>query len=168
MNPNMAQIDLMGLQSKVADITWLDAVVNFTNNNVPPEVITRLKELWEVTKVIGKQVYAIGKIIVMQLIDFMLQNSGMAIGAVLGAALGSLVNIIPAIGPILAPVAIAIGTFMGTVAGHRLDKLAKGELASYSDTDIFADLITIAKEFWKHFVEIFRTLKDHFEEGIYG
>ena len=162
MNATMAQMDLMALQAETKGMKWLDAVVHFTNNGVPAEVVTRLQELWEVTKTIGEQVYEIGKILVMKIIEFIIANPGLAIGAVLGVAVGSLTNMIPWIGAIIAPVAMAIGGFFGAVAGHRLDKVAKGELSSYNDSSIFADLITLAKEFWKNLVEIFNALKEHF------
>jgi hypothetical protein len=162
MNPNMAQIDLMVMQTEVKDKKWLDAVVEFTNKGVPPEVVMRLQELWEVTKTIGNQVYEVGKILVMKIIEFIMANPGMAIGVVLGVAVGSLTNMIPWIGTIMAPIAMAIGGFFGAVAGHRLDKLAKGEIKSYKDSSLFADLITTAKEFWRGLVEIFMALKEHF------
>lgn len=57
---------------------------------------------------------------------------------------------------------MAISGFFGVVTGHRLDKIAQGELNSYEDSDIFADLITMSKEFWKTIVEIFNALKEYF------
>jgi len=162
MNATLAQTDLMVLQAQTKGQQWLDAVVTFTNKGVPPEVITRLQELWEVTKTIGEQVFEIGKIIVIKLIDFIIANPSLAIGLALGAAIGSLTSMIPFIGPIIAPLATAIGAFFGAVAGHRLDKIAKGELDSFNSSNIFADAITIAKEFWKSIVEIFQALKEYF------
>lgn len=162
MNANVAQIDLMVLQTEVKGKTWLEAVVHFTNNGVPQEVIMRLESLWDVTKKIGEQVYEIGKILVMKIIEFIIANPGLAIGAVLGVAVGSLTSMIPWVGTIIAPVAMSIGGFFGAVAGHRLDKIAKGELSSYRDSSLFADLITIAQEFWKGLAEIFNALKEHF------
>jgi len=162
MNANVASMELMVLQTETRGKEWLDAVVNFTNNGIPPEVVTRLQELWEVTKTIGEQVYEIGKILVLKIIDFIVANPGLAIGAVLGVAVGSLTSMIPWIGTIIGPLAMAISGFFGAIAGHRLDKMSKGELGSYKDSSLFADLITIAKEFWKNLVEIFNALKEHF------
>lgn len=166
MNPTIAEAKLMALHANAVDMNWTDAVVNFTNNNVPVEVITRLKELWGTTKIIGEQVYEVGKILVMKIIEFILANPKMAIGAVIGAAVGSLTNAIPWIGSMLAPLSMAIGSFFGAVAGHRLDKIAKGELDSFNNSNIFADLITVAKEFWIVIVEIFKALKNHFQDGV--
>ena len=163
MTENVAQMELMVLSNQNKGMKWLDAVVKLTNKDIPAEVVTRLQDLWETTKTISGQVYEVGKILVMKIIEFILANPKMAIGAVLGVAVGSLVNMIPWVGTMLAPLAMAIGAFFGAIAGHRLDKLAKGELTSYNDSSIFADLITIAKEFWKVIVEIFKALKTHFE-----
>ena len=164
MNENLAQMKLMGMQADTKNINWIEAVVNFTNNNVPAEVVTRLKELWETTKTIAGQVYEIGKILVMKIIEFILANPNMAIGAVIGVAIGSLTNMIPFIGTMLAPLAMAIGAFFGAVAGHRLDKLVKGEITSFKDSNIFADLISVSKEFWKLLSEVFQALKIHFTD----
>ncbi len=166
MNATMAQMDLMVLQTETKGMKWLDAVVSLTNKGIPPEVVTRLQELWEVTKTIGEQVYEVGKILVMKIIEFIMANPQLAIGAVLGVAVGSLTSMIPWIGTMIAPVAMAIGGFFGAIAGHRLDKIAKGELSSYKDSSIFADLITIAKEFWKNLAEIFNALKEHFTKEV--
>jgi hypothetical protein len=162
MNANTAQMKLMALQSNTKDTNWIDAVVEFTNRGIPPEVVTRLQELWDVTKIIGGQVYEVGKILVMKIIEFILLNPKMVVGAVIGVAIGSLTNFIPFIGPMLAPLAIAVGLFFGAVAGHRLDKIAKGEMSGFHDTGILADLITMAQEFWRGIVEIFTALKEHF------
>lgn len=162
MNSNIAQMKLMALQADTKDITWIDAVVNFTNSGVPPEVVTRLKELWETTKSIGNQVYEVGKIIVMKIIQFIIDNPNMAIGLVIGVSIGSLTNMIPWIGSMLAPLAMAVGGFFGAVAGHRLDKVAKGEINNFQDGSIFTDLITMAKASWKLIVDIFSALKEHF------
>ena len=166
MNPTIAQAKLMALHADTADMNWTDAVVNFTNNNVPVEVITRLEELWGTTKIIGEQVYEIGKILVMKIIEFILANPKMAIGLVIGVAVGSLTNAIPWIGAIIAPLAMAIGGFFGAVTGHKLDKIAKGELDGFNNSNVFADLITLAKEFWMVIVEIFKALKEHFQDGV--
>ncbi|MDH5392459.1 MAG: hypothetical protein OEY11_04635 [Gammaproteobacteria bacterium] len=166
MNPTIAQAKLMALHANTASLCWTDAVVNFTNNNVPVEVITRLEELWGTTKVIGNQVYEVGKILVMKIIEFIVANPQMAIGAVIGAAVGSLTHAIPWIGPMLAPLTMAIGSFFGAVAGHRLDKIAKGELDSFNNSNIFADLVTAAKAFWLGIVEIFKALRQHFQDEV--
>jgi len=165
MNSNIAQMKLMALQADTKDISWVEAVVNFTNRGVPPEVVTRLKELWETTKSIGKQVYEVGKIIVMKIIQFITDNPNMAIGVLMGISIGSLINMIPWIGPILAPLAMVVGAFFGAVAGHRLDKIAKGEINDFKDGSVFADLITIAKASWKLIVDIFVALKEHFMDN---
>jgi hypothetical protein len=166
MTQTIAQTKLMALHADAAQKEWTDAVVIFVNKNVPPEVVMRLKDLWDQTKKIGQQVYAIGKIIVMKIIDFIMRNPHALVGALIGVAVGSLFNMIPWIGPLIAPLAMAIGGAFGAIAGHRLDKLARGELDSYSDSELFADLITMAKEMWRGLSEIFSALKDYFINNI--
>jgi len=161
MNTDIAEMKLMVLESETKAMTWLDLVVILTNNGIPPEITMRLKEIWETTKNIGKQIFHIGKIIVTKIIEFVQANPNMAIGLVIGVAIGSLTSAIPWIGPILAPLTMVIGGFAGAISGHRLDKIAKGQMSEERGSDFFADLITMAKEFWRGIVEIFQALNEH-------
>lgn len=162
MNVNTAQMDLMVSQVDIANKEWIDVVTILTNRGLPSEIVMRLEDLWHVTKIIGKQVYEIGKIIVMKIIDFVMKNPNMVIGAIIGMAVGSLANLIPIIGYLLAPLLMALGAAGFALAGHRLDKINKDEISSYQDSDLPTDMITMLKEMWKGLVEIFEALKEYF------
>lgn len=47
-----------------------DVVIDGVKRGIPSEILTRLKEIWEATQEIAGEVIAIGKIIVMSIIDF--------------------------------------------------------------------------------------------------
>ena len=74
---------------------------------------------------------------------------------------GMIASVVPIIGTwlsaIVMPLVALITIPVGTLRGHRLDKLAKGEVVGDS---IIEDLITIVKKFWSLFVDIFKTLKN--------
>lgn len=163
MNENIAQMKLMTMTSEYKEASWVSTVVRFTNLDLPPEITMRLKELWSVTKKIGGHAYEIGKILVLKILDFILAHPGIAIGILLGVVIGSLINMIPFIGSFLAPLALAVGLFFGILNGHRIDKIANGEMSSLKDSNFFRDLITAGKEFWVLLAEILDALKQYFK-----
>jgi hypothetical protein len=161
MNASVAKTKLLILENEASEIDWIDAVVVFTNKNIPPEITMRLKDLLETTTTIGKHVYYIGKIIVFKIIEFIKENPNLAIGMAIGIAVGSLINIIPWIGSMLSSLSMAIGAAYGVIKGHALDKIAQGNFSAEVDSDMFKDLITLAKKFWKLVGEIFHTLQEY-------
>ncbi|MDR3299438.1 MAG: hypothetical protein LBU43_05430 [Candidatus Accumulibacter sp.] len=124
---------------------------------LPREAAIRLEALAEVSRKIGGKVVAIGKIIVLKLLEFVRQNSGLAIGVALGAALSVLIAGIPFLGPLLAPVALAFGVTVGAIAGHRVDKGATGPVGIIG---IAQEIIEIAQAFFALPIAIFHALSD--------
>lgn len=159
-----ATIELLSLNSQTQNLDWVDIATLLHNRGARLELVTRLQELWQKTRIIAGEVVNVGRIIVMQVWAFIKANPNLVLGVVVGAALGALVNLIPFIGPLLAPIAIAIGTTIGALAGHRLDKLEGGETVSGS---VMEDIITLAKRFFRLLADIFMALKDtYFANGI--
>jgi len=159
MTTTEAKIELMMLNADTNNLDWTDMLTLLHSRGAPLELVTRMEELWDVTKVVAGKVVNIGRVILLQIWEFVKANPTMILGAVIGAAIGSLVNMIPFIGQFLAPIAMAIGTTIGALVGHRLDKVAAGEFVSGS---IFEDLITAAKRFFQFIVDIFLALKDEY------
>jgi hypothetical protein len=109
----------------------------------------------KVQKILGK-VIQIGKIILIKVLEFIEEHfflvAGIGIGALLGAALASLIAAIPFVGPLLAPIAQVLGltiTGAGAIVGYRLDQVLP---------NVGKSLIDIAKEFFKFFQEVLRTI----------
>lgn len=157
-----ALLELMLLNSKAQNLDRIDVFTYFTNAGLPLEIIFRLEELWEATKVIGSKIIHIGKIILLEIAHFFEENPNLAIGVALGAVVGALVSIIPFIGPLLAPLSIAIGALLGGIAGSRLDRNQKPEQGAMG---IAQDIIVLARKFFEFLAAIFKALHDKYEDG---
>jgi hypothetical protein len=157
-----ALLDLVLLNARTYDFDRLDMVVRLVNGGLPQELITRMEALWNETKYVAGEVIHVGKIIMMKIWEFVEANPNMAIGIAIGAAVGALVNMIPFFGPLLAPIVAVLSAVIGGIAGHRIDKRNKGLPVGNGIVGIAEDVITMAKEFFKLFAEIFFVLREHF------
>lgn len=127
--------------------SWLQSL------GLPEEVVTRLHELLSFTQKIGSKIVAIGKIVLLKILEFVQAHpclvAGMGIGVAIGAVLVGLVGSIPLLGPILIPIAATLGiivTGAGAVVGHRLDK------------QIGRDVSEVIQEFFGLLIDVFNTL----------
>lgn len=159
---NEAKLEMTLLNSNVSDLDRIDVFTRFTNVDLPSEIIFRLEELWEKTKVVGGKIIHIGKIIINELLNFIEKNQNLAIGVALGAAIGALVSLIPYLGPMLAPFTILLGAIFGGVVGSRLDRDKK---AVHWIEDISQEVIMLAKKFFEFFAAIFLALQDDFNKS---
>jgi len=123
---------------------------------LPQEVVSRLHELITFTKKVTGQVYAIGKIVLLKIIEFVKAHpflvAGAGIGAVIGAAIAGLITSIPFIGPLLAPLAKVLGITIATVGmvlGHKLDRQFQG---------VGKDIAEIIQTFFSLFSDVFNTI----------
>lgn len=140
-------------------IDRIDAITQLTNSGLPQEIITRIDQLWEKTKIIGGQVIHIGKIIFVEILNFIKENPHLAVGVAIGAAVGALLSMIPFLGPILAPLAVAISILVGGISGYRLDQ---GQNSTDGVVGVTQELILIAKKFFELFADIFNALRMQF------
>ena len=157
ISPGAARLELALLDSKAQVLDKLDVFTHLTNLGLPPELILRLEELWENSKVVGKKIVHIGKILVLEIMRFIGENSNLATGLALGAAVGALVSLIPFLGPVLAPLTMTIGAAFGSVVGSRLDRSQNPEKGAVG---IFQEVILIAKKFFELLAAVFIALKD--------
>lgn len=104
-------------------------------------MLTRLKELWDQTKIIGGELVAIGKIIIQKIFEFLKANPKLAIGLALGVAVAHLIAAIPLIGPFLAPLSILLAALYGAGVGAAMQK------GDYSGSPITAAIELTAKFF---------------------
>jgi hypothetical protein len=94
--------------------SFATAAKTLLDRGLPPELVTRLQDLWDKTKFIGGELVAVGKIIIKKIADFFLANPGLAIGLAIGAALAALISAsIPFIGALLAPLVVIVSTLYG-------------------------------------------------------
>ena len=80
LKPEQGMFELTLLNAEISTTSFDDAVVDALDRGIPPELVTRLKDLWEQTKIIAGEIVAIGKIIVRQIIDFLKANPQLTVG----------------------------------------------------------------------------------------
>jgi large-conductance mechanosensitive channel len=155
LSESEAKLKMAVFNSNAMEFDRIDAITQLTNSGLPQEIITRIDELWEKTKIIGGQVVHIGRIILAEIMKFIKENPHLAVGVAIGAAVGALISMIPFFGPILAPLATAISVIVGGIAGYRLDQ---GQKPSDDVIGVTQELILVAKKFFELFANIFNAL----------
>jgi hypothetical protein len=147
------ELDLLGLETEeVEDGTFF---AELRSLKLPREVAIRLEALAGVTRKVGGKLIAIGKIIILKLIEFVQQHPNLATGMALGAALSVLITGIPVLGPVLAPVALALGVVVGGIAGHGVDK---GMTSPVEVIAIAQGIIEIARDFFAWLISLFSAI----------
>lgn len=128
-----------------------DLFVWLNDSGLPLEVTTRLHQLVTYTKKTGHKVIAIGKIILIKIIEFVQANPNLVMGMAVGAAVGILGYSVPFLGPLLGPITTALGVTIGAISGHHLDQ---GHRQYDGITGVAQSLIEIAQEFFKLFIDV--------------
>lgn len=158
ISPMQAQFEMALLNAEAESTSSSNLYLWLRESGMPSEVAIRIQSLVDQTAVVAGQVYCIGKIVVIKIIEFVKAHPDMAIGMVVGASVGALTSMIPFLGPYLAPIAIAIGATVGAVAGHRSDKMDMGLTVNTGVIAFAQDLLEIAMEFFKLLIDIFNAV----------
>jgi hypothetical protein len=135
LESNQALLELTVLNADTLGVSFDEVVLEWLRRDIPPEILTRMKDLWETTKLVGNEVVEVGKIIVLKIVEFLKANPKLAASLALGTAVYVLTNAIPVLGPILAPLLAAITAIYALVTLATFDDVVK--MAS----DFFAMLI---------------------------
>ncbi|MFM6203826.1 hypothetical protein [Planktothrix sp.] len=151
LSPAQANLKLALWQVDADSMSSSDLFVWLNDSGLPLEVTTRLHQLVTYTKKAGHKVIAIGKIILIKIIEFVQANRNLVMGMAVGVAAGFLANAIPFVGPFLAPIATLLGVSIGAISGHQLDQ---GYRQSDGITAVAQSLIRIAQEFFKLFIDV--------------
>lgn len=155
LSPEEGLFELTLLNAEKQEANFEDVVIAGMRRGIPPEIITRLKDLWETTKNVAGEIVAIGKIIVLAILDFLKANLKMAIGIALGAAISSLILAIPFIGPLLAPLAVSLSAAYGGGVGAALE----GGLNDPASPLTAA--IALADRFFELLIQIFQAVGNY-------
>jgi hypothetical protein len=114
MTPQEALLEMTLADAEAASEKFDDLLVEGINRGIPPEVMTRLSEIWEQTRIVAGHVVNIGKIIVLKIFEFLKANPHLTVGAALGAAVAVLVaSAIPFLGALIAPLAAVVAGLYG-------------------------------------------------------
>lgn len=152
--PEQAVFEMTLLNAESTKADFDEVVILGLKRDIPPELLTRLKGIWEQTKVIAGEVVAIGKIIVRRIIEFLLANPKLTIGIAIGAAISALITGIPFIGPILAPISLVLSTLYGAGVGAAMQK------GDYSGS-LYTAAIELAHKFFELIGVIFNAVAQY-------
>jgi hypothetical protein len=141
LNSEQAMLEFTLLNAETSGQSFDDVVLEGFQRGIPPEVLTRMKSLWDQTKKVGNELIEVGKIIVMKIIEFLKAHPKLAASLAIGAAVYLLAHAIPFIGPLLAPLLAAVAAIY-----------AFGTLSSLDD------VINLAKEFFALLVSVFNAV----------
>ncbi len=157
-NTSEGLLDVSIMNAEHMNSNFSDVAVMLSNRYLPMEVITRLKSLWETTKVVAGEVIQVGRIIIMKILAFIAKYPNMAIGFAIGAAIGALTGMIPFIGVLLQPIVAVLAVASGVIIGAQMDRGL--------DAGVTMDgAISAAKAFFELFAEIFMSLKEHWKSA---
>lgn len=162
LSPAQAKLKLALLNAEATAVKSSDVYLELQTFDLPPEVTSRLHDLLQVTKPIGGKVIAVGKVVLLQILEFIKQHpflvTSLGVGAVIGTAVAGLITSIPLLGGVLAPLAAALGitiTVLAGVVGYELDKNFQG---------VGQDIVEMAELFFRLLSNIvntvFREVKD--------
>ena len=150
----MFELSMLNAETSYAEFE--EVIIEGIKRGIPTEILTRLKDLWEVSKEVAGEVVAIGKIIVMAIIDFMKANPMITVGLILGAALSTLVLGIPFLGPLLLPLTMGVSALYGAGVGAAMQG------GDYSGSPISA-AIALAKKFFELLRMILMAVSDYWK-----
>jgi len=154
LSPASALFELTMLNAETLQANFDDVVVEGVKRGIPPELLTRMRVLWDQTKFIAGEVVAFGKIIVQKIVAFLLANPKLTIGLAIGAAVSVLIAGIPFIGPFLAPFSTSISTLYGAGVGASLQQ------GDFSGSPMSA-AIALATKFFELISMIFSGIKEY-------
>jgi hypothetical protein len=129
INSEQALRNLTLLSEKASKLDFHEFILDGIQRKVPTEILTRMEDLWDITKRIGGNIIAIGKIIVMRIFDFLKANPKLVAGLAIGVIAYFLSNSIPFIGPIVAPLlatVVAIYTLYKITTLKEIMDMVKG------------------------------------------
>ena len=155
-SPEQGLFELSMLNAERAQNDFDDIMVEGLKRGIPAEILTRLKEIWDATQEIAGEVIAIGKIIVIEIINFLKANLTIAAGLVIGAAVSSLLLMIPFIGPLLHPLVTLLTTLYGAGVGAAMQK------GDHSASPLTA-AIALADKFFELFVIIMKAVSQYWK-----
>jgi hypothetical protein len=143
MTNEQAMLELTLINAELTDQDFDDVVVEGLQSGIPPELLTRMKELWEQTKNIAGEVIEVGKIVVMKIIDFIRAHPKLGKSLALGAAVYFISHAIPIVGPLLAPLLASVTT-----------------IYSLWNRASFDEVVNMAKDFFALIVNIFNAVAE--------
>ena len=184
LSPSQARLKLTILNKHAEVKNNYELYSEMTNLGLPNEVIEVLSRVLKVTSKVAGKVIAIGKIIVIKLLEYVskhpLQVAGLVVGLsaayALGVALHGLFALVPAlakwkiIGGLLSKLVLLIANlcqavFVPIMIATPVVGSVTGEIFDKKYPEVSESLQQIAKDFFELFAQIVNAIKDEFEFG---
>ncbi len=156
LNPADGMFELTLINAGASAAQFEDVVVDALNRGIPAELVTRLKTLWEKTRVVAGEIVAIGKIIVIQIISFLKKYPRISIGLALGAAFSTLIASIPLIGPLIHTEATLVASLYGAGVGAAM---GNGD----DSGSPFSAAIALAEKFFELLKNVLNSVSGYFD-----
>jgi hypothetical protein len=154
LKANAALLELSLINAETSDASFDDVMVEALKRGIAPEIVTRLSEVWAKAFLISGEIIGVGRIVVTKILEFVVANPKIAIGAALGACATTLVASVPFIGPLLAPLTASVFMLYGAGIG------AAAQSGDYSMSPVSA-AFELAQKFFELLVAIFNGIKEH-------
>lgn len=154
LSPEQGMFELTLMNADSSSAKFDDVAIEALNRGVPAELVTRLRDIWAKSKIIAGEVVAIGKIIVLQILEFLRQNPKLTVGLAMGAALATLVSGIPILGPLIQAEATFFFSLYGAGAGVAM---ANGDQSGSP----LAAAIALAEKFFELLKNILNAVSDY-------
>lgn len=161
LTPSVALTELSLLNAEAKKQSYSDFYAEFADEGWPPEIITRMKDFWEITKVVASEVIHIGKIILTKVVEFIRANKNLAAGLVLGLILNYFLSGIPYLGSFLIDLVGPIIIFLGGLYGVSMDTTDSGDRKYQGMAEA---AIALIRSFMKLMFDIFEAIRDYWNE----
>ena len=113
--------------------------------------------MWDKVAKVGGKIISIGKIILLKIIDFIKENTTMAIGMALGGCLGFLLSGIHVLGPWLIPILAIVGGVIGLQKEEPNTRDPKTDVQAIFN--LLGDSLEVIKKSLQLIVDIFKAVK---------
>ena len=161
LTPSVGLTELSLLNAEAKKQSYTDFYFEFADEDWPTEIITRMKDFWEITKVVAGEVIHIGKIILTKVVEFIRANKNLAAGLVLGLILNYFLSGIPYLGSFLLDLVGPIIIFLSGLYGVSMDTTESGDPKYQS---MAAAAIALIRNFMQLVFDIFNAIRDYWNE----
>jgi hypothetical protein len=151
-----ALLELTLMNAEASSRSFDEVAAHLLDRGVPPELVTRLVDLWEKTELVAGEVIAVGQILVTKVVEFVKANPAIAAGMAVGAAFAALVASIPFLGPLLAPFVTPVAVVGGGAVGANLQR-------GHDSGTLAEGVVDLARKFFALLIEIFRGVASYWK-----
>lgn len=155
-SPEHAMLELTLMNAEASSKSFDEVAAYLLERGVPPEIVTRLVDLWEKTELVAGEIIAVGQIVVTKIVEFVRANPSIAAGMAVGAAFSALMASVPFLGPLLAPFVTPIAVVGGGAVGANLQR-------GHDSGNLVEGVVDLARKFFALLIEIFQGVANYWK-----